>query len=350
MNDFSLDYENAALREIAVHWRAYNSMLFGQSLKIPIFQLHKGESRLGYWSRHERIISISKDILMSQPWNKILAVLQHEMAHQFIDEVMQCPDSQPHGALFKSICKKFGIEQKDENELSNPNEKESFILEKIRKLLSLAQSDNVNESETAMKLANQLMLKWNVQHTDENETRNFKYLQLGTVGQVPLLKKMISQILSDFFFVETIWVGSYDVKKNKRGRVLEICGRAENLEIASYVYDYLNTIAQIQWNTYKKSHTGANKNNYQYGLMLGFLEKLLLQNNENKNEKALIWCGDPLLDEYFRKRHPRIKKMNSSSIQKHEESLRDGKKDGKKLVISKGIKKSSSKVKGLLPG
>ncbi len=350
MEDFNLEYENAALREIALHWRAYNAMLFANSLKIPIFQLHKGKSRLGFWARQERVISISKDILKAQPWNKILAVLQHEMAHQFIDEVMQCPESQPHGALFKSICKKFGIEQKDENEISHPNEKETLILEKIRKLLSLAQSDNVNESETAMKLANQLMLKWNIQHSDENENRNFKYLQLGSVGQVPLLKKMISQILSDFFFVETIWVGSYDVHKMKKGRVLEICGRTENLEIASYVYDYLNTIARVQWENYKKTHKGASKNNYQYGLMLGFLEKLQLQNNENTTEKALVWSGDPLLDEYFRKRHPRIRKMNSSSMQKHEKSLRDGKKDGKNLVISKGIKNTSNKVKGLLFG
>ena len=335
MNTEFQDFENAALRELAQQWRIYNLTVFAKSLKTPVMQLHNGTSRLGFWSREQRTISISKDILNDRPWHKILSILLHEMAHQFVDEVMQCPESQPHGELFKSVCEKFGIEQ--EGELDITHKEKAPVLEKIRKLLSLAQSSNVHESETAMKMANDLMLKWNVKNIDENKKRNYRYEHLGDVGRVSLLQKMISQILGDYFFVEAIWVQSYDSQKMKQGRVLEICGLDENLEIASYVYDYLVNVANAEWKKYKKAHPKANRNNYQYGLMLGFVEKLQGQEIQNKEEKALVWTGDPLLGEYFRQRHPRVRKMSQSSMRHHEKSLNDGKKDGKKIVISKGV-------------
>jgi hypothetical protein len=346
---FSIEYSNAALREISQQWHHFNLTLFAKTLKVPTLNLHKGESRLGYWAKRERIISISEDTILTKPWYKVLMVLQHEMAHQFIDEVMNCPESQPHGELFKSVCTKFGIEQEDETEIQQLA-KESPVIDKIRKLLSLAQSSNVNEAENAMKLANELMLKWNVKHIVQSKKRKFKYIQLGLPGNVSLLKKMISQILTDFFFVETIWVNSYNANSMKNGRVLEVCGNSENLEIASYVYDYLNTVAQIQWSEYKIMNKGANRSNYQYGLMLGFHEKLKDQQEINHEEKSLIWMGDPLLDEYFRKRHPRVRKMGSSSLRRHEQSLNDGLTDGKKIVISKGIVQNENKGRFLSRG
>jgi hypothetical protein len=347
MTAFAEAYENAAVRELAVQWRFFNKTIFANSLKTPTMQLHSGVSRLGFWDRQHRMISISEDILLEKPWFRILTILQHEMVHQFIDEVMQCPESQPHGELFKSVCEKFGIEQKDD--LGEAAEViQTPVLEKIRKLLSLAQSSNVHESETAMKMANDLMLKWNIKNIDQNKSRNYKFDHVGEVGRVSLLQKMISQILLEYFFVEAIWVQSYDVKKNKKGRVLEICGCPENLEIAKYVYDYLITVARYEWDKYKKNHVKANRNNYQYGLMLGFLEKLKGQEKEHNEDVALVWVGDPLLDEYFRKRHPRVRRMSQSSLQHHEQSLKDGRKDGKRIVISKGLYGESKGTKGFL--
>lgn len=337
MDELELELEQAALKEIVQHWRYYNQTLFGRSMKVPQFQTHEGMSRLGYWSNHQRMISISKDLIFSEPWYKVLAVLQHEMAHQFVDEVMQSPNVPPHGELFQSVLKKFGIEQEHESGIKDMNNENTPVLSKVRKLLSLAQSSNQHEAENAMKLANELMLKWNIQHQSDTDEMQYCYRQLGKPGRVSLFFKMLSQILSDYFFVDSIWVSSYDVRKKKSGRVLEICGKQENLEIASYVYDYLKNCVEQLWKQYKKENPDANKNNYQYGLMLGFLQKLQNQQQAHEEQNALVWLGDPLLDEYFSNRHPRVRKMSSSNIRVHQKSLKDGKAHGQNIVIHKGI-------------
>ena len=46
-------------------------------------------------------------------------------------------------------------------------------------------------------------------------------------------------ILSEHFFVETIWVPVWRPLEGKRGQVIEVCGTRANVEIADYVHDFL---------------------------------------------------------------------------------------------------------------
>ncbi|MBF0196375.1 MAG: DUF2786 domain-containing protein [Planctomycetes bacterium] len=340
MNQEIYEYEHLALVELMAQWNHFNRHLFGRSLKAPTMQCHEGSSRLGYWDKQKRLISFSRQLLQEEAWFKILVVLKHEMLHQFIDESMGLDSTQPHGPVFQAMSQKFSIESHEEVGLSGESsapQANTLILDKIRKLLSLAQSSNLNEAETAMNKANELMLKWNLDHSALAEKQQLVYLHLGETGRVSLAQKMLANILGTFFFIEAIWVMSYSVKKAKWGRVLEICGLKENVEIADYIYSYLLNVAESHWKNYKKQNPKAHRGNYIYGLLLGFYEKLD-EERRKCQEHGLIWLGDPLLDQYFRKRHPRTRSMRSSSMALKKESLDAGKEQGRKVVINRGVK------------
>jgi len=331
-------YENAAIKTLVQYWDEFNRTIFGESLKRPSLQLHEGRSRLGYWQSQFRIISLSRELLLEEPWYRVLAVLKHEMLHQFIEESMGAKQVPPHGELFSSMRQKFNIEEYEDlgfgqEKALNPS---SAILEKIRKLLSLAQSDQLNEAQNAMRMANQLMLKWNIEQSQLKERRTYQIRQLGKPGRVMLVHKKLSAILRDYFFVEPIWVQSYDVLKCKRGRVLEVTGQRENVELSEYVYYYLLNLSEQLWKNHSREEN-VHKGNYLYGIMLGFYEKLEADSKRQQLEQALVWHGDPWLREFYERRHPRRGSLRSSKMSRHDKSLKAGKEDGKNIVIHKGL-------------
>lgn len=347
------EYLNLALKTLALQWDVFNREVFGRSLKRPGFQLHSGRSRLGFWDSTQRVISISEAILIDEPWYRVIAVLKHEMLHQFIEESMGAKQVPPHGEMFQSMRKKLGIEEFEDVGLSDGIEKNehSAVIEKIRKLLRLAESEELGEAQNAMKMANQLMLKWNIEQNQLRERKAYQVRQLGQPGRIMLVHKMLSAILRDFFFVETIWVQSYDVRKNKWGRVLEVTGQKENVELSEYVYHYLLNLSEQLWEKHKRENK-AHRGNFLYGIMLGFYEKLEEESRmESQDEQALVWHGDPWLREFFDKRHPRRGQLQSSKMALDANSLKAGKSQGRNIVINKGIKTETAqknlKIKGL---
>ncbi len=79
---------NLALREIAREWDCVNRDLFGGAMRRPSFLFLSGTRRLGQWNGVERSIALNRSLLDDQSWGVVLEVLRHEMAHQFVFEVM----------------------------------------------------------------------------------------------------------------------------------------------------------------------------------------------------------------------------------------------------------------------
>jgi hypothetical protein len=50
--------------------------------------LSDSERRLGEWNRAQRTISISRRLVVQQPWGVVREVLKHEMAHQYVFEIL----------------------------------------------------------------------------------------------------------------------------------------------------------------------------------------------------------------------------------------------------------------------
>ncbi|MBF0274767.1 MAG: DUF2786 domain-containing protein, partial [Nitrospinae bacterium] len=85
----------------------------------------------------------------------------------------------------------------------------------------LAESSNLHEAESAMKKARELLLKHNISLLEVGKNQHYSHKEIGQVGRKSPISSLISTILNKFFFVETIWIFSYDQHTNKKGRKLK---------------------------------------------------------------------------------------------------------------------------------
>jgi hypothetical protein len=330
-----------------------NRDTFGGVLQAPVLHVHQGREKLGYWDRRHGVISLSAHLLKTEAWCRVIAVLKHEMLHQFIEEQMGMTDVPPHGELFQTLQRQFSIELfedvglKQEGEIDHQGQRErderSQVLDKVQKLLSLAQSQEIHEAEAAMSKANALMLKWNLDQRELHQRRQHEIRHLGKPGKVFLHLKMLACLLRDFFFVDVIWVHSMDVERCKSGRVLEIIGRPENVALAEYVYHFMLNVGEQHWKRHRKDVGVGSRMNYIYGLIAGFHEKCKAEREKSEQDQALVWTGEAWLEEVMRRRHPRTRSMSKSKAQVDRGSFDAGKQQGKKLVLRKGVEHKSQR-------
>lgn len=324
----------------------FNYHFLSKKISKPTFKFFENSTQWGYWKGGQtREIGINLQLIFDHPWETVLIVLKHEMAHQFVDEAMG-GSQDPHGDKFRKACQllsipfhaacSYPVNQSD-------TQVESSILRKIKKMFALAESSNENEARTAMVMANNLLLKHNLSKSDIENKKEYSHKYVGDVmGRTPVEFNIISSILTEYFFVLTIWTFSYDALSNKKGSRLEICGSPENVEISEYVYYYLINQLEYLWKKYKSenkiSHQKYRKS-FVLGVLRGFREKLQLDRADCQ-ERGLVWKGDPELNEFYRQLHPKIKSVSSGGHLLYEEASNDGYSKGKNLKLHLGIKNS----------
>lgn len=355
MIHIDLQLRNAWIKQIKQDWKNSNYSNFKDRMKLPNIDIIDSERILGRWEGGlKRKISISSILINNYPWQYVQEVLYHEMAHQFVDENMGIRDALPHGDAFRMICKENSIDHSATGDVCEwaenrnnhtDNSHNHKILDKIQKLLSLAQSSNPHEAELAMAKAQEFLLKHNLSLLELDNKRKYIHKQIGEVGRRNPTKSIIGTIISEFFFVEALWVFGYDQHKDQKGRVLEIYGTPENIELAEYVHDYLHNITLKLWSDYKldKKPDSGNKHRrtFIYGLLNGFYQKLETKVTENES-KSLIWKGDPYLNGFFQRRNPKIRRSSSNYRKSCQDTYNSGFNSGKNLVIHKGIKGQNS--------
>ncbi|HEY6723148.1 MAG TPA: DUF2786 domain-containing protein [Polyangiaceae bacterium] len=352
--ELSVELERAALRQVRATYTEYNYSLFKNQLTPPSFSWLDTATELGVWRGAYREIGLARVLLTKHGWGVLVEVLKHEMAHQYVDEVLGAGAEGPHGPLFRQVCEERGI---DARSLGLPSAKrgdtpEGRVLERVAKLLALAESPNVHEAQAAMSAAQRLMLKYNIDALLASEPRQYDFRHLGTPsGRVEESQRILSTILSEHFFVEIIWVPVYRLVEQKRGSVLEICGTPHNLELAEYVHAFLTRTAQQLWQEHKKLHhirRNAHRRAFVTGVMSGFRKKLEAERGKNQ-EAGLVWQGDAELRGYFRRRHPNIRWTRPSG-RYDRDSYYAGHEAGGKIVLRRGVSEGATAGPKLLPG
>jgi hypothetical protein len=221
------------------------------------------------------------------------------------------------------------------------------LLERIKKLLSLATSDNEHEAKIAAERANELLIRHNlsIEHVEQLRDDDFVGEQLGTVKKrITVEDKLIRAILGKFFFVSTV-----QIKFGRNGSSIKIMGEKTNIQIASYVYSFLHRTFKDLWNAYKKQ-TGAtvgSKQSYYLGLYDGLYQQLNSQKNKivkeceaNTNALAIV---DEALEKYVKQMHPEMK-YSSLKVNNRDMSARDsGREHGENIRIHRGISEKSNK-------
>ena len=213
------------------------------------------------------------------------------------------------------------------------------VVGRIQKLLALADSPEQNEAEAAMRAARRLLLKHNLSLVEAQVEARYGWQQLGRPsGRVPTHERLLAGILGQHFFVSCVWVHGFDAARGRRGRLLEIAGTPENLEIAAWVHTWLLQTAERLWRAHRRAR-GLRGNEARrrvlQGVMVGFHEKLE-QENVACAETGLVWAGDAGLGDYVDQRHHRLRAGRRTRVHA-DATWHEGRAAGQQIVLHKPV-------------
>jgi hypothetical protein len=357
--DFALPFqlERMLVRELALEWRRINVAYFKDALTAPVLAMTLSRAQLGRWHAATRTLEISRPLVISHPWGAVVEVLKHEMAHQYVDEVLEAKGETAHGKAFRDVCERWGIDAAASGVPKRGGDagERGRVIERVARLLALAESPNVHEAEAAMSAAQRLMLKYNIEQRllprTGGDAQHYGYRHLGEPsGRVGEAERVLASILAKHFFVEVIWVPVYRPFEGKRGSVLEICGSPENLEMAEYAHAFLRHTASELWDDHKqktRERSNRERRTFLAGVMAGFADKLSRQATTSAAE-GLVWIRDGDLQRFYRARHPHIRNVRYGG-QRRSPAFASGKEAGKKIVLRKPMQAGAVDRGRLLP-
>ena len=353
-DSYFVELEKFILKGLVEEWHI-SVDLYGIETKgrffCPLFSLSDSKSFLGQWSCLKYQISIQREFALKEDWCRIKSVLKHEIAHQYADLVLNPGRKEPpHGSSFKKACEILRISNKsffNPNDDSSEEKDDEKIITKIKKLFSLAGSQNSNEAEQAMLKAHELMAKYNFEAKDLNNKVYFS----SYLGK-PALRHFkefyhLAAFLSKFYFVYPVWVPCFVKEKGRTGRIIEITGERSNIEIASYIYDYILYYMNSSWEFLNNEKKGNRyeKTDFCIGLIDGFSSKLEKDREmffyKQGDNLPVVVSSDPEIKSFLSWYYPIIRtSFKKSSLKK--DFYDKGIEKGSELVISKGIEKNET--------
>ncbi len=326
----------------------------------PSMEISDSRTEWGVWDANFRTLKISSHLIREHSWDIVLQVLKHEMAHQMVTDIYRVNDG--HGEYFRAACERLGVSHEFRGAKGNlrrpladfrkqePASEGSRMLEKVRKLLSLAQSQNENEAFLAMRKANELIEKYNIDRMEQNRASGYVYAVIHhKKKRIENYQRRICDILRDHFFVHVVYSRLFDAADCQSYKTIELLGTSENVVIAEYVYYFLMNQMEMLWKIHSRTNgRSRNKRSYRLGLLRGLHDKLDAEARERKacygEERALeksmsaLICGrDRHLETYKRMRFPRLVNLYHQSATVDMDTFEAGMNDGKKLKIYKGI-------------
>jgi hypothetical protein len=181
------------------------------------------------------------------------------------------------------------------------NQISDSLVEKVKGLLRLANSDNQHEAELAMQRAKSLCVKYDLdlaelqtnafdkKANEEPITQNPNF-ELGK--RMPISQTLVTRILENFFNVEILYGG-----RRSYGRHLVIIGRKKDIEVAEYLNNYLNEEFLRLWRKFYSENEAAgvtlnDRMGFLHGLAAGLTDKLQESQKETENkyfeEKSIV--------------------------------------------------------------
>lgn len=320
--------EAKLVRRLASSWRDLNYLFLRDRLRPPSIALRGSERRWGAWDAGRRLLTVSRRQVLCYTWESVLETLKHEIAHQWVSEVLKRDDEAPHGPAFRDACALLACDPSATGDggvpLFRPGgagraaDVDDVRLTRVQKLLALADNNpDEHEARAAFARASELMLKYNLDTVEVRARRDYTHRFLGeSSGRVPHHRYVIAGLLQEFFFVQCLWVPSYVARTGIAGHRLEVLGTRTNVDMAEYVHDCLIRQTDALWRAYKREHQitcRRAKREYIDGLLSGFRRQLNRSTRESE-ERGLVWVGDAELDAFFARRHPRTVRSRLNGV------------------------------------
>lgn len=329
-------------------WLRQSFVLFGNTMKPPHIMLASGGRLHGAWILETRCIEISRALVESERWGVVVEVLKHEMAHQFVHEVLRVTDESAHGPAFRSVCVARGIDARAKGvPVESASDTGDGVRRRIAKLLALAGSPNEHEAASAASLARKLRLRHRIEACTSEQV--FSWKQLGPlIPRMSEVDRWLAIIMKEHAFVSVIFVQSFDAKTDTFGRVLEVCGTDDDLEFAEWMYVYLRRTAERLACDHVRRQGGGRRVAYMAGVLAGVYESLESSSKAPVGPgDALVWKGDTKLDAFLATRHPRIRTTRGSTSA----GSRDhhaGREAGRRVVIHRPLNENRGTFGGFL--
>jgi hypothetical protein len=303
-----------------------HSRLYYQGYSYPLrFIVFDHPSTLGTFQSDLFEIGINKVFLLENE-EAVKEIIRHELAH-LVTFLEFGSHVSTHGKEFRTVCKRYGwaIEISKATVPLEKVVKNKRIVEKVRKLLSLAESPHPSEAKEATLKAQHLLSKYNVEYTpEEDETVLLRVLEKKR-GSAKL--QAIASILRSFYVYPVF-------NKGKKGIYLEIIGDETATQVAEYVAHFLDYQFEALWKEAQKEDPflkgTASKNSFFRGLAEGYKGKEV-------DSKSLIRVENHLTT-MAQKIYPHLSSA-SSSFCHHERGARKGREKGKTMKIHEGIQK-----------
>ncbi len=340
---------------------------YNVKLTPPVFEISKTKQQLGSWDAESRTIRISFFLITNHSWAVTLNVLKHEMAHQICAEIFQSREV-AHGESFDRACDYLGLPKEYRRasgdlpesldligQGSRPTSEGRRFIDKVEKLLALAQSANENEAALAMQKANELIEKYNIMQMESAQDVSYTYVIINRKKKrIETYQRQICAILRDFFFVKIVTSFLYDPLSNQTHKTIEILGSNENVAIAEYCYHFLENQLSALWSKNKHRYNGktrTEKNSYYMGLLKGFNGKLRKQKEQSKKARvvaasdngqsqkmySLVVSEDERLNDYVEIKFPRLSKISRRGPRIYKSTYDEGIETGKNITLHKGV-------------
>tara|TARA_Y100000768_G_scaffold388644_1_gene385822 strand:+ start:6319 stop:7344 length:1026 start_codon:yes stop_codon:yes gene_type:complete len=296
------------------------------------------EREWGWFDPHTYQIALNIKLMYGARDQVIKDILRHEMAH-YVCHMLRVENEPPHGETFRRVCDQYGWGDEvkkasfnlDHQDLAYELERKDKLLAKIKNLLKLAQSDNPHEAELATLKANQLLLKHNLSHLDQNDWT----LYSKTVMQASRRNaKMaaIYDILKHFLVGPVFIYGQNQVQ-------LEVSGSLENIELAEYVAGFLEQELERLWKAQTTLKGMKAKNAFFLGIAKGYEQKMIEQEFSDAESRQLIVLKNQL-DEKIKMAHRRLSSTSTAGGQ-DKNAFHAGKKSGQSLTVKQAVKNKS---------
>lgn len=307
------DLHRAWIRRLRREWERVN-WAWALGLDPPDLALHAGRARLGVWRPGPRVISLSEPHVGEQAWAAVCETLKHEIAHQYVDEVLG-GDSAPHGPAFRGVCERMGIGGAATAGPGPPQD--DARVRRIRKLLALAEGrGGEHEAQSALAHARRLLLRYNLDLLDVERPPGYVARVLGPAEpRIRAWRRRLGGVLARSFFVETLWTPQYDPAADREVWGLEIGGTAVNVGMAEHVWEFVAGQGQRVWEDWRRD-AGPQRPyarlQFLDGVVEGVARRLAADAADAADVtpgEALVWRGDPRLAEWFGRRHPRVRRM-----------------------------------------
>jgi hypothetical protein len=330
--------ERALVLELRRCWAERNARDFGGELPPAVVALHDG-GPLGRYDPSIHEISFRRDFVLSAPWGQVVEVLRHECAHQYVHEVLHVQET-AHGPTFRRVCAERSIDARAAGLPTGDDHDIDRLIRKVRALLALSSSDNPHEARAAARRARALLVEHDLSLEDEGRAHTFQ--QVGpSRRRFAKWEKLLAAVLERHFGVQAIYALAYLPQDRAWGRVLELMGTTEHVEVAAYMHDALRNHADGAWRRYRDERglaRDSERQNYLCGLMLGFLERLD-QDHEvaSSGPTALVAVDERELRTYVRKRHPHIRTTRTQAARRTG-ALEAGRVDGQQLRVPRGVR------------